>query len=84
MTDYILVRKSRNALSSLVHVILNLLLAVISIGATVITGNCIIGLVLIVISKWPGRKVEPAAKASSTKLIPTMKSTRLERMLSHQ
>lgn len=52
MTDYILVRKSRNALSSLVHVILNLLLAVISIGATVITGNCIIGLVLIVISKW--------------------------------
>lgn len=52
MADYILIRKSRNALSSLVHVILNLLLAVVSIGATVITGNCIIGLILIVASKW--------------------------------
>lgn len=52
MADYILVRKSRNALSSLIHIILNILLAVISIGATVITGNCIIGLILIVISKW--------------------------------
>lgn len=52
MADYIFIRKSRNALSSLVHMILNLLLAVVSIGATVITGNCIIGLVLIIASKW--------------------------------
>jgi len=52
MADYIFIRKSRNALSSLMHMILNLLLAVVSIGATVITGNCIIGLVLIVVSKW--------------------------------
>lgn len=52
MADYIFIRKSRNALSSLVHMILNLLLAVVSIGATVVTGNCIIGLVLIVASKW--------------------------------
>lgn len=52
MADYIFIRKSRNALSSLVHMILNLLLAVVSIGATVITGNCIIGLVLIIVSKW--------------------------------
>lgn len=52
MADYILIRKSRNALSSLTHMILNLLLAVISIGATVVTGNCIIGLVLIIVSKW--------------------------------
>lgn len=52
MADYIFIRKSRNALSSLTHMILNLLLAVVSIGATVITGNCIIGLVLIVVSKW--------------------------------
>ena len=52
MADYIFIRKSRNALSSLAHVILNLLLAVVSIGATVVTGNCIIGLILIVASKW--------------------------------
>lgn len=52
MADYILVRRSRNALSSLVHIILNILLAVISIGVTVVTGNCLIGLILIVISKW--------------------------------
>ncbi len=52
MADYIFIRKSRNALSSLVHMVLNLLLAVVSIGATVVTGNCIIGLVLIVVAKW--------------------------------
>ncbi len=52
MADYIFIRKSRNALSSLTHTILNLLLAVVSIGATVITGNFIIGLILILASKW--------------------------------
>lgn len=52
MADYIFIRKSRNALSSLTHMILNLLLAVVSIGATVVTGSCLIGLVLIVASKW--------------------------------
>lgn len=52
MADYIFIRKSRNAVSSFLHVILNLLLAVASIGATLITGNCIIGLILVVISKW--------------------------------
>jgi hypothetical protein len=52
MADYIFIRKSRNAVSSFLHVMLNLLLAVASIGATIITGNCIIGLVLVVISKW--------------------------------
>lgn len=52
MADYIFIRKSRNALSSLLHVVLNLLLAVASIGITVLTGNCLIGLVLVLISKW--------------------------------
>jgi len=52
MADYIFIRKSRNALSSVMYILLNLALAVVSIGATVITGNCLIGLVLIVISKW--------------------------------
>lgn len=52
MADYIFIRKSRNAISSLVHVILNLLLAVVSIGATVATGSTLLGLILIVVSKW--------------------------------
>lgn len=52
MADYIFIRKSRNALSSLTHMILNLLLAVVSIGATVVTGSFIIGLILIIASKW--------------------------------
>lgn len=52
MADYIFIRKSRNTISSLMHVILNLLLAVVSIGATVVTGSYIIGLVLIIVSKW--------------------------------
>ncbi len=52
MADYIFIRKSRNALSSVMHILLNLALAVVSISATVVTGNCLIGLILIVISKW--------------------------------
>lgn len=52
MADYIFIRRSRNIVSSFLHVVLNLLLAVASVGATLITGNCIIGLILVVISKW--------------------------------
>ncbi len=52
MADYIFIRKSRNALSSFLHITLNLLLAIVSIGATIITGNCLIGLILVIISKW--------------------------------
>lgn len=52
MADYIFIRKSRNAISSLLHIVLNILLAVVSIGITVVTGSCIIGLILIVVSKW--------------------------------
>lgn len=52
MADYIFIRKSRNALSSLIHMILNLLLAIASIGITVITGSPLIGIFLIIVSKW--------------------------------
>lgn len=52
MADYIFIRKSRNALSSILHIFLNLALAIASIGATVLTGNCLIGLVLVLVSKW--------------------------------
>lgn len=52
MADYIFIRKGRNALSSVLHVVLNLALAVVSIGATIITGNYLIGVILVVVSKW--------------------------------
>ncbi len=52
MADYIFIRKSRNFLSSFLHIFFNLALAIFSIGATVITGNFIIGLILVVASKW--------------------------------
>lgn len=52
MADYIFIRKSRNALSSVLHIILNLLLATVSIGATIVTGSWLIGLILVFISKW--------------------------------
>ena len=52
MADYIFIRKSRNALSSFLHVILNLLLAVVSIGSTIVTGSWIIGIILVIVSKW--------------------------------
>lgn len=52
MADYMFIRKSRNFLSSFLHVFFNLALAIFSIGATVITGSYIIGLILVIASKW--------------------------------
>lgn len=52
MTDYIFIRKSRNALSSVLHIVLNLLLATVSIGVTIMTGSWLIGLILVFVSKW--------------------------------
>ena len=52
MADYVLARKSRNIASSMVHVLLNLLLGVGSVLVTVLSGNPIPGLILVLISKW--------------------------------
>lgn len=59
MADYVLIRKSRNVISSIIHVIMNLLLGVGSIVLTFITGSWIVGLVLVVISKWRIFAVRP-------------------------
>ena len=59
MADYILIRKSRNVISSILHVVLNILLGVGSVLITVITGSWIIGLILVVISKWRMFAVRP-------------------------
>ena len=52
MADYVLARKSRNIASSMVHVFLNLLLGVGAVLITVLSGSPLLGLLLVLISKW--------------------------------
>ncbi len=59
MADYIFIRKSRNVLSSVLHVILNILLGVGSIFVTVVSGSWVIGIILVLISKWRMFAVQP-------------------------
>lgn len=59
MADYVLIRKSRNIISSIVHVLLNILLGVGSILITIVTGSWAIGLILVIISKWRVFAVRP-------------------------
>ena len=51
-SDYVFIRKSRNILSSVLHVTLNLLLGVGSIFVTLVSGSWIIGFILVLVSKW--------------------------------
>ena len=52
MADYILARKSRNIASTMVHVFLNLLLGIGSVLITVLSGSPVLGLILVLVSKW--------------------------------
>lgn len=58
MAKYVL-RRSKNALSSFLHVVLNLLLGFGSIAVTVLSGSWILGLLLVIISKWRVFAVRP-------------------------
>ena len=58
-SDYIFIRKSRNALSTVLHVILNILLGVGSIFVTIVSGSWIIGFALVLLSKWRMFAVRP-------------------------
>jgi len=57
--DFILIRKSRNAVSTAMHVILNILLGVGSIFVTIVSGSWIIGFILVLLSKWRMFAVHP-------------------------
>jgi len=59
MADFVILRKSRNALSSLLHVIMNIALATISILVTWMTGSPLIGLAIVGVSKWRMFAVRP-------------------------
>lgn len=52
MADFILARKSRNIASTMVHVFLNLLLGVGAVLITVLSSSPVLGLILVLLSKW--------------------------------
>ena len=52
MADYVLLRKSRNIASNLVHIFLNILLGVGAVLITVLSGSPLLGLLLVLVSKW--------------------------------
>lgn len=52
MADFVLIRKSRNIASSMVHVFLNILLGVGAVLITVLSHSPVLGVLLILISKW--------------------------------
>ena len=52
MADYVLVRKSRNIASSMVHVFLNILLGVGAVLVTILSASPLLGLLLVLLSKW--------------------------------
>lgn len=52
MADYVLARKSRNIASNLVHIFLNILLSVGSVLVTVLSASPVLGLLLVLVSKW--------------------------------
>ena len=58
-SDYIFIRKSRNALSTVLHVIMNILLGVGSVLVTIVSGSWIIGFILVLLSKWRMFAVRP-------------------------
>lgn len=59
MADYILLRKSRNVISSFLHILLNTLLGVGSVLITFVTDSWYICIFLVIISKWRTFAVHP-------------------------
>lgn len=52
MADYVLARKSRNIASSAVHVFLNILLGIGAVLITVFSASPLLGIILVLVSKW--------------------------------
>ncbi len=52
MADFVLARKSRNLTASAVHIFLNILLGVLSVLITVFSSSPVLGILLVLISKW--------------------------------
>lgn len=52
MADYVLARKSRNIASNMVHIFLNIMLGLSAVFLTVLSGSPVLGLILVILSKW--------------------------------
>lgn len=52
MADFVLARKSRNIASNLVHIFLNILLGISAVLITVFSGSPLLGILLVLVSKW--------------------------------
>ena len=59
MADFIFIRKSRNIASNAAHIFLNLMLGIGSVLITVLSGSPLIGLILVLVSKWRIFAVRP-------------------------
>lgn len=59
MADFIFIRKSRNIASSALHVFLNILLGLGSVLVTIFSGSPLIGIILVIASKWRVFAVRP-------------------------
>ena len=59
MADYVLARKSRNIISSVLHVVMNCLLGIGSVLLTCVSGSWIIGVIFVLVSKWRMFAVRP-------------------------
>lgn len=52
MADYVFIRKSRNIASNAVHVFLNILLGLGAVLITLFSGSPVLGIILVLMSKW--------------------------------
>ena len=52
MADFVLARKSRNIATSAIHVFLNVLLGTFAVLVTVFSGSPVLGIILVLVSKW--------------------------------
>ena len=59
MADFIFIRKSRNIASNALHIFLNLLLGIGSVLVTIFSGSPLIGIILVLASKWRVFAVRP-------------------------
>ena len=59
MADYVIIRRGRNILSTILHVLLNLVLAIATIFLNLATASFIPGCVLVLLSKWRMFAVRP-------------------------
>jgi hypothetical protein len=59
MSEFIGIRKGRNVLSMMAHILLNLALAIGSTVLTLVSGSWILSLILVILSKWRVVAVRP-------------------------